>query len=525
MLDKLLQSKDLIQIKITRVVPASRWRVIRMLTKPWEFSAYVPNINEVKVVKKERNVIWTKWRIVVSNIPINWIEEDTLVLRSNAIQFRAVEGDLEEFRGTWQFRDHPKGTQVTVNVYCNVGIPAIRDFANHFVKKLVAVFFESILDTLERRLISIKYTAVKSGNTSKIAGFGVLGHFYNFNHLERCLKVLKPNYKIPSREFLSGLFHIAPSFTMHEMDEFRSKTGEKTHGTFILCTFIPDMVVHDIQGVYAKVVSACKLAEKAGVGIVTLGGFASMVGERLGARINDEVDIPITTGNTYTAALAIDGVQRAVQMFERDMSDMKVVVVGGTGDIGSACARALVSRAKRITVTGRTKANLRALGSELKRYRKARVEATTDNFRAVKDADIVIAAANASSSILEMGWFKPGAIVCDLGYPKNISYTAKRRDIFVFSGGLASVPTPIDTGVDMGVPCAEVCYGCFCEVIILALERRFENYSYGRGNITLDKMDEIRKMAFKHGFIPAPFYWADRLIGQDQLEQIKMAIK
>ena len=87
------------------------------------------------------------------------------------------------------------------------------------------------------------------------------------------------------------------------------------------------------------------------------------------------------------------------------------------------------------------------------------------------------------------------------------------------------MPTPIDTGVDMGVPCAEVCYGCFCEVIILALERRFENYSYGRGNITLDKMDEIRKMAFKHGFIPAPFYWADRLIGQDQLEQIKMAIK
>jgi len=32
----------------------------------------------------------------------------------------------------------------------------------------------------------------------------------------------------------------------------------------------------------SKVVRACKLAEKNGVGIVTLGGFTSMVGEMLG---------------------------------------------------------------------------------------------------------------------------------------------------------------------------------------------------------------------------------------------------
>jgi len=101
---------------------------------------------------------------------------------------------------------------------------------------------------------------------------------------------------------------------------------------------------------------------------------------------------------------------------------------------------------------------------------------------------------------------------------------AKRKDIFVFSGGLATVPTPINTGVDMGMPSPDVCYGCFCEVIILALERRFENYSYGRGNITLEKMDEIRKMAYKHGFIPAPFYWADKVINKDDINQIKTAV-
>ena len=150
----------------------------------------------------------------------------------------------------------------------------------------------------------------------------------------------------------------------------------------------------------------------------------------------------------------------------------------------------------------------------------------TDNKKAVKDADVVIASANSSSSILSFEWFKPGAVICDLGYPKNLSYIeTDRKDIFVFSGGLAAVPTPIDTHVDMGMPSSDVCYGCFCEVILLSLEHRFENYSYGRGNITLEKMDEIRGMAGKHGFDLAPFFWAHKEINQQDIEEIRSAIQ
>jgi predicted amino acid dehydrogenase len=477
----------------------------------------------VSVLEKSRNVFKTKWRILVDGLPITWVEEDTLALRQNTIHFRAVEGDLKEFYGTWLFQDHPKGTQVSVNISLSVGIPGIKDFAEDYVKKLVTKNFELIVEALERRLVSQKYAGLKNGNADKVAVFGILGHFYNFNHLGRCLKMLNPDFKMPSREFLKGLFGISPSFKMYEMDEFRSKTGGTTHGCFILCTFIPDMVAEDTKAVYSKVVSACKIAEKSGVGIVTLGGFASMVGERLGAQVSDEVDIPITTGNTYTAALAIDGVEKAIRLFDKDIKDLKIAVVGGTGDIGSACSRALTLQAKQVTVTGRTKSNLRALGSELKRYRRAKIEVTMDNQRAVKDADVIVAAANTSASILDLKWFKPGAIVCDLAYPKNISYTATRKDIFVFSGGLASVPTPINTGVDMGIPCDEVCYGCFSEGLSLARERRFEPDSYGWGNRTIEKHDEIPNMGLKHGFELAPFFWADKMVEQERIDQIKKA--
>lgn len=516
---------DLIKIKISRVIPAQKWKVIRCLTKVWEFPTYIPCVKEASVIQKNGNRMKTKWRIQVDKIPISWIEEDLLALRRNAIYFKAIQGDLEEFRGEWRFQDHPEGTEIIVNVYLKVGIPAIKDFAEQYVKKLLVRNFETILEAVEHRLISIKYANYKHGDKQKMAGFGILGHFYNLNHLTKCLKMLNPNFKLPSQEFLNSLFSVSPSFKMYDMKEFRSKTGDTTFGCFIVCTFIPDMLYKDIYAVYSKVVRACKLAEKQGVGIVTLGGFASMVGERLGHQISEEVDIPITTGNTYTAVLAVDGVEKAAQILGKELKDLSITIVGGTGDIGSACARVLSERVKQLTITGRTKSNIRLLRAELRKKHKARIEATTDNEKAVRDADIVIAAANTSSAILNLEWFKPGAIICDLAYPKNISYTSKRKDILVFSGGLASLPTPIDTGVDMGLPSTNVSYGCFSEVIILALERRFENYSYGRGNITLEKMDEIRKLAAKHGFELAPFFWADRLIEEENIEEIKKAAR
>jgi len=520
-----MQNNNLIHINLSRVISAQKWRVIRMVTKVWEFTEHVETIMKAEVIEKNRNVIKTKWRVLIDDLPINWIEEDILLIKQNTIQFKATEGDLAEFRGEWKFQEHPEGTEVVVDVYLSVLIPVIQDFAETHMKAVVTKNFESILESLEHRLVSTRYASFKKGDTNKVAGFGLLGHFYNFNHLGRGLKMLNPDFKLPSREFLGKLFSITPAMKMYDMKEFKSKTGDTTHGCVILCTFIPDMIDNDIDTVYSKVVHACKLAEKNGVGIVTLGGFTSMAAERLGKKITEDVDIPITTGNTYTTALAIDGVEKAVQLLGKDWKDLKVTIIGGTGDIGSGCARILAAKAKQVTITGRTKSNLRAVGAELKKIHKARIEVTTNNEKAVKDADVVLATANVSASILKLESFKPGAIICDLAYPKNISYMdTTRKDILVFSGGLASVPTPIDTGVIMGLPSPQICYGCSCEAIILSLEHRFENFSFGRGNITAEKVDEIRKMAVKHGFEVAPFFWADKIVEEENIEEIKKSL-
>ena len=520
-----MQDSGLIKIDVSRIIPADKWKVIRLLTKVWEFPTYIPCVKEVSVIHKTHNKMTTRWRIEINKVPIRWTEEDDLLLKQDTICFKATEGDFAVFKGEWKFENHPEGTKVCVNVYLKIEIPTIKEFAQEYVKKLVIMNFEAILRAVETRVISMRYAPQKDGGNEKVAGFGVIGHFYNFNHLTKCLKMLNPDFKMPSREFLARLFHITPSFKLYDTKNFRSKTGQLVNGCFILATFIPEMIERDMWAIFSKVVKACKIAEKHGVGIVTLGGFTSIVGERIGQQIANEVDVAVTTGNTFTAAMAIDGVLKAASLLSLDIANAKVAIIGGTGDIGSGCARVLAHKVKQLTITGRTKSNLRNLRRELAKKRKAKIIATTDNQTAVKDADIIIAAASASASILKIDWFKAGSIICDVGYPKNISYASTtRNDILIFSGGLANTPTPISSPIDTGLPSSDTIYGCFAEAIILALEKRYENLSFVRGNITPEKIDEIRKMGQKHGFSVSEFWCGDKLVDELVLERIKQTI-
>ncbi len=195
-----------------------------------------------------------------------------------------------------------------------------------------------------------------------------------------------------------------------------------------------------------------------------------------------------------------------------DLSKAKVALIGGATDIGIGCARVLSKQVRQLTLVSPSKEGLRAIYTELVRARKAKIISLTLNQHAVEDADIVLVTTNTSASFLPIEWFKSGAIVCDAGYPKNISYHANRKDVFLFSGGLAQSPMAIDFPIDMGLPDKNIIYGSFAEGIILALEKRFENFSPENGDITPEKIGLIRDLGKKHGFAVADFYWSGRLL-------------
>jgi len=91
---------------------------------------------------------------------------------------------------------------------------------------------------------------------------------------------------------------------------------------------------------------------------------------------------------------------------------------------------------KRVLLSARKVERLRGLAAELQ---DDRVQVATDLQQFSAEADVVICAASLASPSLLLGRIAPDAIVCDAGYPKNLSPTAEMRDAKVFFGGLGQI--------------------------------------------------------------------------------------
>ena len=139
------------------------------------------------------------------------------------------------------------------------------------------------------------------------------------------------------------------------------------------------------------------------------------------------------------------------------------------------------------------------------------METATETQQFSAEADVVICAASLPSSSLLLSRIAPDAIICDAGYPKNLSPTAQLPGVNVFFGGLGQITggmrfTPDFYGILNRHPFPDVVHGCLLEGMALALERRFEPFSQRRGFITPERVQEIDSIAARHGIYLAPLY-------------------
>jgi predicted amino acid dehydrogenase len=168
---------------------------------------------------------------------------------------------------------------------------------------------------------------------------------------------------------------------------------------------------------------------------------------------------------------------------------------------------------KRVLLSARNPERLHRLAAELEAG-GVQVEIATPRQNFSVEADVVICAASLASSSLLLGHIAPGAIVCDAGYPKNLSPNAQMPDARIFFGGLGQITggmifTPDLHGILNRHPYPDVAHGCLLEGMALALDGRFEPFSEGRGFITPQRVEEMETIAARHGIYLAPLYNAD----------------
>ncbi len=344
--------------------------------------------------------------------------------------------------------------------------------------------------------------------------FALIGHQDSWTAIAGVLAVLRGPERTPlPDDEIKDIFPWIPPRAVCYVD-ISSIVGAKARGVYIDSFIPPDRLgAACVRENIARVRAAAAHAIHAGAKIVSLGGFSSILIEGNFDQLPERQGTVFTTGNTLTVAYIVQGIKKMCALEGRSLRSSTLLIVGATGDVGSGCARCLAPLVRRVLLCARNLERLRRFAAELQAD-GVQVEVATDLQQFSAEADVVICAASLASPALLLGRIAPRAIVCDAGYPKNLSPRAEMLGAKVFFGGLGQISgglrfTPDFRGILNRHPFPDVVHGCLLEGVALALEGRFEPFSKGRGAITPDRVEEMETIAARHGIYLAPLYNAD----------------
>jgi fatty aldehyde-generating acyl-ACP reductase len=318
-------------------------------------------------------------------------------------------------------------------------------------------------------------------------------------------------------DFLS--YYWPPAYLSH-VTGVRSLTGAEIEGWLVACPLTPKrMLTLPVESVYKKIVDTGHLAERLGARLLGLGAYTSVVGDA-GVTVAKRLDIPVTTGDSYTVAVAIEAAKTGALRMGIDLAHACVAVVGATGAIGRVCAECLLDEVGALSLIGRRPSALNELKRELSGLSATPIT-TSCRVEDAAQADVLITVSSAMEALIKPEHLKRGAVVCDVARPRDVAAQVARRrnDVLVIDGGIVQTPGPVRFGFDFGLP-GRMAYACMAETMLLALEGRYEDYTLGR-RISPEKVKETARLAQKHGFRLSALRSFDRSLSEQAIEAIR----
>ena len=331
--------------------------------------------------------------------------------------------------------------------------------------------------------------------------FGLIGHSTSFEDAKRKASMLGFDHIADGN---LDVWCTAPPQLVENV-EVKSATGISIEGSYIDSCFVPEMLSR-FKTARRKVLNAMELAQKKGINITALGGFTSIIFENFNLLQHKQIRNTslewerFTTGNTHTAWVICKQLEINAPRIGIDLKKATVAVIGATGDIGSAVCRWLINKTgiSELLMVARQQEPLALLQKELDGG------TVTSLNEALPQADIVVWVASMPKTIeIDTDNLKKPCLMIDGGYPKNLDEKFQGENIYVLKGGIVEFFNDIGWNMmelaEMQNPQREM-FACFAEAMILEFEKCHTNFSWGRNNISLEKMEFIGAASLKHGF-------------------------
>lgn len=303
--------------------------------------------------------------------------------------------------------------------------------------------------------------------------------------------------------------------------EIRTDAGSTVRARIQCVPRLPEQMIEDTAEIRGMIIRAAQALESAGANIIGLGAYCSIAGEH-GRLVQKAVNVPVTSGNSFTVLSAIEATTAAALQMDIKMSEAKAVVIGATGSIGTVVASLMASQVKELVLVGRRSVHLIGKHS----FVRGNVTYSTDIKESISGADIVLSASSDPSAIVQVEDLRQGCVVCDIARPRDVAEeAAKKAGVMVIEGGIIRMPgeplwtTPFSHFNNLGLPYGQS-FACFAETALRSLEPALCHTSIG---INVKEIGDLGAAAKKHGFEVSGIRNFDRPITADNITKSPMA--
>jgi ribosome-associated toxin RatA of RatAB toxin-antitoxin module len=141
------------------VVNAPARDVYELAKDQERFPEFMPDVELVTVLERNGERVVSRWKTLVEDAPIEWIEEDIFDDAALRVDYKLLEGDLDTFEGTWTFEERDGATHVDLSIEYDFGVPTLAELIGPTLHKKVQENGEMMLVALkneaERANVSI----------------------------------------------------------------------------------------------------------------------------------------------------------------------------------------------------------------------------------------------------------------------------------------------------------------------------------------------------------------------------------
>jgi predicted amino acid dehydrogenase len=321
-----------------------------------------------------------------------------------------------------------------------------------------------------------------------------------------------------------------PTYRYAELTGVKSRlTGQSIVCDLMLMTATPRQLLKMDEGfLYRRLLECTEQARELGAKIIGLGAYTKVAGDG-GTTVTDRASLPVTTGNSLSAASTLWAAEEALRRIHPHLKSnaagvlpLRAMVIGATGSIGRVTSLLLAETVSELVLISRSIDKLGELRAEiLSRYPDCKVKIATGLGANLKNVDLVITAtSNHGSRLMDVRDLKPGAIVCDCSRPMDFTRedAEARPDVLFIESGEVTLPGNPQFTRKLNIDRTHI-YACLAETLILTMEGRFESYSYSR-TLLPEKVKEISVIAHRHGATLAPLRGPLGLVTEDQIQKI-----